>query len=781
MKDLKKISVSIMLFFFCSIINSQSFKEHVIIEDYGNAVSIAAADLDGDGDIDIVASSFNSNYLAWLENDGFQNFTKHIIAENLTNAFVVDLAHIDNDDDLDIVLAVKGDDLILWFSNDGAGDFTKDTIVSNWESASCIMAKDHLNNLDLDINKDGYTDILASSNSPGDKISWFENDGAQNFTEHILKENWSWARYSTACDIDEDGDVDIIATARNGDSPTDKGDIIWFVNDGFQNFTEDTIVYNWGEPSSVQAADFDKDGDLDLAATFVFAQEVAWFENIDNNFDVKHTIKTNFNGAFSVAVQDYNDDGWLDIAAEAWIGQLASVFYNNTDKTFTEEQFCSDNWELIKIFPTDLDQDGDFDILGAVAAEKDVRWWENTLYEAKFNATPLSGHAPLNVSFVDSSHLNPPVNSVTWDFDYDGIIDSEESQPTWIYENPGDYSVSLGLATDSVYLTVLYEDYISVFNGFSAIEFNSDNTTAICSNSINIENNFTFECWVKPYSFGEMGMGRILDKDRIQIVSYKTGFEANTDSCFYVVLKHEDQSYTRFSTPTNSMQIGEWQHIALSYDGSFPKFYINGQEQILDFKDQSSGNMLENSDKPICFGSNSFGSYVFDGIIDEARLWSSALSGSSISANYLSLVNPNHSNLMGYWKMDEGSGETIFDASSNEMHAILNHVKWVQGKNLESVNIEKYSNNSNNSMEVISYPNPFISETILEIQTRTYELIELEILNVFGEIVIPKQCIESKKSSNIRYNLHANSLTSGVYYCRVTSGKTQKIIRLIKL
>nr|NQU90999.1 T9SS type A sorting domain-containing protein [Bacteroidota bacterium] len=170
---------------------------------------------------------------------------------------------------------------------------------------------------------DGDTDILATTGTPGNKISWFENDGSQNFTERNVKENWYWPRYSTAIDIDQDGDMDIIGTAKTGE-------VIWFENDGNENFSENVIISNWGEPSSVKAADIDNDADLDILAI-------------------------------------------------AWIGGYVAVFENDGQQNFTGDVFCQTAYEMITIFPIDLDSDGDLDILGANYANDDLRWWENTL------------------------------------------------------------------------------------------------------------------------------------------------------------------------------------------------------------------------------------------------------------------------------------------------------------------------------------------------------------------------------------------------------------------
>jgi PGF-pre-PGF domain-containing protein len=68
--------------------------------------------------------------------------------------------------------------------------------------------------------------------------------------------------------------------------------------------------------------------------------------------------------------------------------------------------------------------------------------------EADFSATPLSGTASLKVQFTDLSTGNP--DSWEWDFDGNGVADSFEKNPVWIYETTGTYTVSLK-ATNATY------------------------------------------------------------------------------------------------------------------------------------------------------------------------------------------------------------------------------------------------------------------------------------------------------------------------------------------
>jgi len=87
---------------------------------------------------------------------------------------------------------------------------------------------------------------------------------------------------------------------------------------------------------------------------------------------------------------------------------------------------------------------------------------EEGYLSGEFGSDTLYGLPPLDVQFFDWSISDPdsPINSWQWDFDNDGVIDSDEENPIWAYNESGNFTVKLivsnGMQTD----TVIKENYI---------------------------------------------------------------------------------------------------------------------------------------------------------------------------------------------------------------------------------------------------------------------------------------------------------------------------------
>ena len=222
-----------------------------------------AADLDGDGDIDAISASMDDNKIAWYENtDGLGTFgAQQVITTNADGAVRVNVADIDQDGDIDVISASQNDDKIAWYENtDGNGTFGAEQVIS-------VAAITPLGMYTADLDGDGDFDVLSASIGDG-KIAWYENDGAGMFgPQEVIDGNVSGAIRVRAGDFDGDGDLDVLSTENYGD-------VSWYENiDGSGTFGPARVISEVSSVVGLYAGDLDGDGDLDVLTSSVFSQQ----------------------------------------------------------------------------------------------------------------------------------------------------------------------------------------------------------------------------------------------------------------------------------------------------------------------------------------------------------------------------------------------------------------------------------------------------------------------------------------------------------------------------
>ncbi|HEX3600852.1 MAG TPA: FG-GAP-like repeat-containing protein, partial [Lacipirellulaceae bacterium] len=126
--------------------------ERVVIPQYNDATTVTAADIDGDGDVDLISGS-RSGAILLRTNDGHGNFTTQTIATIAGPAWKVRTADIDGDGDLDIISAGDGTKGVTWYENLGAGVFQTHAVGTTTASNYDIWASD--------VDGDGDVDLIA--------------------------------------------------------------------------------------------------------------------------------------------------------------------------------------------------------------------------------------------------------------------------------------------------------------------------------------------------------------------------------------------------------------------------------------------------------------------------------------------------------------------------------------------------------------------------------------------------------------------------------------------
>ena len=333
--------------------------------------SVAAADMDGDGDLDLLTAASTLERVTWWAYDSATGFssTPVVVASSLTGARFATPADLDRDGDLDVLATADGE--LFWFESSSSG--------TSWSSSSIdatlgspIFAKA----LDLDLDAD--VDLVVTDSSD-DKVYAYENSGAQVWSrEEIASVNGAFS--ISALDFDADGDTDFLGSATDGDL------VFWLEHPEGDPWTDAwtlrTIQATAGGPNQTAAADLDGDGDVDLAAALNTDGDLRWYPNqsLHRNapFSDGIQIEHNFSAATYVKAADMDLDGDLDLVSASPNADRVRWWNNPADG--------SDNWPQVNVGNLnraysleveDMDGDGDPDVVAA-SLEGALTWWENT-------------------------------------------------------------------------------------------------------------------------------------------------------------------------------------------------------------------------------------------------------------------------------------------------------------------------------------------------------------------------------------------------------------------
>ncbi|WP_158222753.1 FG-GAP-like repeat-containing protein [Rhodopirellula sp. MGV] len=353
-----------------------------------NPRSVFPADLDADGDMDLVGASDHDDTLAWYENDGDQIFARHAIDETLDAAWDAVVADIDGDGDLDIVSASRGDATIAWFENDGNQEFVKHVISTSVSNALTVTT--------ADLDGDGDLDIVAGGRE-ANTIFLFLNDGNQVFSESIASSEASGVETVKVVDLDRDGDLDLLASLVFSNS------LVWLENDGNLNFSTHTVDSATPGASFITAVDLDADGDLDVLGTGSFGNELRWFENDGNQTFLAHLIDGSTGNLTTSIPFDIDGDGDLDIAVSSPREGGIAWYKNDGNQFFQRHEISVEPDFAWHIDATDLDSDGDLDLISTSLSDNRIAWFEN------FNFDFGNAPAPYPTKLDDNGARHIPI------------------------------------------------------------------------------------------------------------------------------------------------------------------------------------------------------------------------------------------------------------------------------------------------------------------------------------------------------------------------------------
>ncbi|GHA45737.1 hypothetical protein GCM10007103_28560 [Salinimicrobium marinum] len=423
--------------------------------------SIAFADIDGDNDQDVLITGHDNSYNRigkLYKNDGFGNYsivtgTSFAEVENGSIAF----ADVDGDGDQDVLITGMDNSnnrIANLYKNDGSGHYSEvmGTPFTGVQNSSMAFA---------DVDGDGDQDVLITgavsnlTSSVSSKL--YKNDGLGNFSEVTGTPFEGVQDGSMAfADVDGDGDQDVLITGRS--TPYSNVITKLYKNNGVGNYTEVTGapftgMYN----GSVALADIDGDNDQDVLITGynnTSYRPIAKLYKNDGAGNYSEVTGMPFTGVqnSSLGFADVDGDGFQDVmitGSNDSYNPITKLYKNDGTGNYTEVlglPFKGVHYGSIAFADIDRDNDKDVLIIGTT---------ENGSISTLYRNTSFAANTPPTAAAVTFSGTLEVGKTLEGNYSYNDTDSDPESCSTYIWYRADDASgtnkAAISEATDKTY------------------------------------------------------------------------------------------------------------------------------------------------------------------------------------------------------------------------------------------------------------------------------------------------------------------------------------------
>lgn len=234
--------------------------------------------------------------------------------------------------------------------------------------------------------------------------------------------------------------------------------------------------------------------------------------------------------------------------------------------------------------------------------------------------------------------------------------------------------LALGLVL-SMTGSVFAANYALDFAGINGMTYDTGNDFVVVpdSNSLDLTTGLTIEAWIKPDIY--RGLQTIVSKWRGNAPNsyiFKAYDDWRTTGELYFVTEGTSPNFVQYVYGNTDIPINSWTHVAATFDTTNgTRLFVNGIQDSI-FSNTGTLNINDIALTIGCvYGSAGIPTQIFNGLIDEVRIWDYARTPQQLQDDMFYALTGNESGLRAYWNFNEGSGQVLGDLTSNLNHGRL--------------------------------------------------------------------------------------------------------------
>lgn len=290
---------------------------------------------------------------------------------------------VDNDGDLDFC---GSNNTVFWLECPdkpfSAEPWAYRTVDDEILGTHCLIAGD--------VNRDGRIDLVANSGQTAAKtafpnsLTWLsvpENaHSAVHWDRHVFanQDAPGGSHYTSIGDINNDGRPDIACASKGGKGFPGGEWFAWWEqpSDANNRWRKHVLANNQPGATNIHSVHVNQDQHIDFVATRGHSKGVLWFKGPDFTLI---EIDPDIAGPHCLATVDIDGDGRIDIATCGRDNDGNAVWYENSGASSFTKHLIGTNQGAYDIRGTDMDGDGDFDLLIAGHGSNNIVWYENQI------------------------------------------------------------------------------------------------------------------------------------------------------------------------------------------------------------------------------------------------------------------------------------------------------------------------------------------------------------------------------------------------------------------